>query len=80
MGVVVAVVPWFIVPVVPVPVDVVPVPVVPVPVFVVCAFALRVKPAASMKPIMITFFIVELFGYQLLDIPIQNTISIELFG
>lgn len=36
--------------------------------FVVCAFALRVMPAISIHPITITFFIVELFVYQLLDI------------
>ncbi len=77
------VVPAPVVPVVVEPVEPEPVvvPVEPEPVveFVVCAFALMVMPATSIQPITITFFIVELFGYQLLDIPIQNTTSIELF-
>ena len=67
----VPVVPVPIVPVVPVRVVPVPVvPVVPVPVvpvepefvvvFVVCAVAFRAKPATSIQPIIIIFFIAEL--------------------
>jgi hypothetical protein len=73
-------VPLFIVPVVPVVVPVVPVPIVepvpvvpvaPVPVveFVVCAAALRVMPATSIQPIIITFFIVELLVINYLIFP-----------
>ena len=50
-------------PVVPVEPEPVVVPVEPEPVveFVVCAFALRTMPATSIQPMIITFFIVELF-------------------
>ena len=57
------VVPEPIVPVEPVEPEPVVVPVEPEPVveFVVCAFALRTMPATSIQPMIITFFIVELF-------------------
>ena len=64
--------PEFVVPVVVDPVEPEPVvvPVEPEPVveFVVCAFALRAMPATSIQPIIITFFMVESFVYQSLDI------------
>ena len=60
------VVPMLVVPVV------VPVPVVPVE-FVVCAFALRVRPATSMKPIIITFFIFSL-SFLLSVVQIDNRV------
>ncbi len=48
--------------------------VIPVPVeFVVCAFALRVRPATSMNPIIITFFIFSL-SFLLSVVQIDNRI------
>lgn len=74
--------PELVVPVVVDPVEPEPVvvPVEPEPVveFVVCAFAFRAMPATSIQPIIITFFMVESFVYQLLDILLDNTTSTKL--